>query len=460
MTDSLIPAAERAAATAFLEDHPEIEVLEAMIPDVNAVLRGKWLPRSGFGKVFRDGLSLPCSALALDVWGQDVSASGLVFETGDADGICLPVADSLKLVPWLERPTAQVLLTMRERDGSPFFGDPRQVLFRVLERFRALRLTPVVALELEFYLIDRRRDAAGRPQPPPSPATGRRLAQNQLYSIDELEDFNALLGDIAHACAIQDIPVEASVTENAPGQLEINLHHVADAVAAADHAVLMKRAIKGVARRHRLEATFMAKPYGGESGSGMHAHISLLDQQGSNVFDAWRPDGGRRLRQAVAGMLETLNDAMGIFAPHANSYRRFQSRSHAPLTPSWGFDNRTAALRIPADQGPAARIEHRVAGADANPYLVLAALLGGVHRGIIEQLEPPAPITGDAYQAGIPGLPESWIVALRLFAKSAFIDAYLGDRYRRLFAACKRQELEVLAGQITDREYEAYLRVI
>ena len=321
-------------ARPFLEAHPDVEVIEAFIVDANGQLRGKWVPLETAKKVFTGELRLPRSAFAVDIWGTDVVEAGLAVDSGDSDGVCVPARSSLAMIPWLERPTAQLLMSMVNADGSPFFGDPRQVLAKVLARFSEHGWTPVVASELEFYFVDPKAED-GRPLPPISPATGRRLSAPQCYSVAEMQEFEGVLADLGRTCLAQGIPADTTISEYGPGQYEINLNHVADGLLAADHAVLMKRAVKGVARRHGLEATFMAKPYGNYSGNGLHVHFSVLDEAGANIFAGTDASGSPALRHAMGGLLATMADAMAIFAANANSYRRFQAGSHAPTTASW-----------------------------------------------------------------------------------------------------------------------------
>ncbi|TCO83475.1 glutamate--putrescine ligase [Plasticicumulans lactativorans] len=453
-------AAMRDEAHAFLSRHPDIEVFELLIPDTNGVPRGKWVPRNALAKVADGGIRLPSSMFALDIWGNDVLDSGLVFETGDRDALCLPVAGSLKEVPWLKRRTAQLLMSMYEPDGQPFFGDPRHILGRMVDLYRAMGLTPVTAIELEFYLLDREPGADGRPQPPLSPMTGRRQFTTQVYGIDELHEFEDFFDGISRAATLQDLPVDTTVAEQAPNQYEINLRHVADPVAAADHAMLLKRVIKGVAQAQGINATFMAKPYGDLAGNGMHVHFSLIDEHDHNVFDDGSAQGSALLRHAVAGLAATMGEAMPLFAPNINSYRRFQSGSHAPSNPSWGYDNRSTSLRIPSGERHAMRIEHRLSGADANPYLALAALLAGAYHGIVNQLEPDAPTIGNAHEQHAPTLHDNLADALIDFEESDFVAQYFGDAYRRLYAACKWQELATFGTQVTPLEYDSYLRTV
>ena len=446
-------------AQPFLETHRDVEVIEAFVTDANGQLRGKWVPRSAAEKVFKGEFRLPRSSFAVDIWGNDVLEAGLAVDTGDSDGVCVPAPASLAPVPWLERPTAQLLMSMNNADGSPFFGDPRQVLTKVASRFAEKGWTPVVASELEFYLVDAKGDGT-RPSPPVSPVTGRRLGAPQVYSVAEMQEFEAVLAALARTCQAQGIPVDTTISENGPGQYEINLNHGPDALLAADHAVLMKRAVKAVARQHGLEATFMAKPYGDRAGNGLHIHFSVLDESGANIFAGADATGSPALRHAIGGLLASLADGTAIFAPNANSYRRFQAGSHAPTTASWGFDNRSSAVRVPDSAIPATRIEHRVAGADAHPHLVIAAILAGAFHGLTEQIDPGAPIEGNAYDAGLASIPTTWDAALTAFETSDLIAEQLGADYRQLYSACKRQEKDGIDRIVSDVEYDAYLRTV
>lgn len=441
----------------FFDQHPEAEMLEVFVVDVNGVLVGKKIPASGAGKLFSDGLRMPRSIFAMDIFGQDVLAAGLVSETGDNDGVCVAVPDTLHMVPWLEN-TAQVLLTMQEADGKPFFGDPRNVLKRVLDMYKRKGLTPVVAVELEFYMLDGERDEKGRPQPPLNPRTGSRSEQPLTLSLSEMQDYDGVLDDIRTTCQLQGIPADGAISENGPGQYEINIFHVPDAMAAADYAVLLKRVVRGVARNHKMDATFMAKPYGDASGSGLHVHFSVMDKHGANIFAGKSKKGSPELRFAVGGLLETMEDCTAIFAPNYNSYRRFAVGSHAPTTVTWGYDNRSSAIRIPDSDLKNTRIEHRVPGADANPHLMIAAMLAGALFGLDEEIDPGKPFVGDVYKSRAERLPFRWDTALAQFEESVFIEKFFGSKYRKLYLACKRQEKAQLEAQVSSLEYDAYLR--
>jgi glutamine synthetase len=452
--------APRDPAAAFRAAHPEIAAVDMLLCDMHGMLRGKRLAAGSLSKLFSGGVMMPGSTFALDVTGANVDATGTGMADGDPDYVCRPVAGTLVTVPWAARPAAQVLASMYHHDGRPFHLDPRHVLGRVAARFEELGLRPVVALELEFYLLDRERDAAGRPQPPVSPATGRRATDTQVFAIDDLEDASPVLDDIAQACAAQSIPASVALAEYAPAQYEINLKHRPDPVAAGDHAVLLKRAVKGVARRHGLEATFMAKPFAELSANGLHIHVSLLDRDGRNAFDDAKDGGEERLRHAIGGLRATMAEAMAIFAPNANSYRRYRPGTYAPLAPTWGYDNRTVALRVPAARGAASRIEHRTAGADANPYLAAAAVLAGIHHGLARGLDPGPPTTGNAYEQHAASLPSHWLDALRAFDRAGVLAEYLGADYCRVYLACKWRELEMFNARVTPTEYDWYLRAL
>lgn len=433
---------------------------DLFITDLNGNLRGKRIPASGLKSVMTQGVKLPQSVIGFDHWGDDVLDNGLVFETGDSDGICLPVHDKPIPVPWAESERDQVLAMMYNPDGSAFYPDPRQVLTRIVERFKALGYTPVVATELEFYLLDGESEAKRCPSPPViTEGNGVRLSKTDCYSIEEMDGLESFFAEVREACKTQGIPADTIISELGPGQFEINMKHTDDAVQAADHAIMFKRLIKGVARQHDFGASFMAKPYADKSGNGFHVHFSLLDQQGNNAFNNQTDEGSPLLKQAVAGLLNHMADSMLVFAPHLNSYRRFQNGAHAPTFASWGYENRTVAVRIPESEPLARRIEHRVSGADANPYLVLAAVLGAALHGIEKKMSPPAPIEGDAYAMSerFEHLPNRWELATEAFRDSSFMQAYLGEEFVRVFSAAKEQEQDKIYGRISNVEYEAYL---
>lgn len=443
--------------TAWLADRPEIETIFACICDLNGVMRGKRVPVDQLGKITSGALRMPLSLLGMDIWGEDIEGNELVWDTGDADGLCDFTGRPLSPVDWTSRPAAFAQLWMRQEDGTPFMGDPRRALAAVVDRYKALGLTPVVATELEFYVVD---PSEAVPQPPRSPVTGKRLDSDGALSLDELQHFDAFLNEVYDACASQGIPADAAISENGAGQFEINLLHVDDPLEAADDAVLFKRLVRGIARKHGFAATFMAKPYGERAGSGMHVHFSLIDATGRNVFDDGGEKGTEILRHAIAGLMRTMQENALVFAPHENSFRRLLPGAHAPSALAWGYENRTAAIRIPGGSPKARRIEHRVAGADANPYLVLASILGGALLGIENQWQPPAPIVGDAYSLDLETLPPDWASAIDAFAKGPLIEEIYSKRLRRMFVQCKLQELRRFTRHVTEFEYHSYLEAV
>ena len=432
---------------------------DCLLADLNGVLRGKRIDAAAIAKVRERGLNLPISVFGSDITGKTVEQTRLGYLSGDKDGVCRPVDADPVPVPWAATPTVQMLLSMYLLDGSPFWGDPRHALARVIGRFDELGLRPVVALETEFYLIDPKLDEHGRPALVCNPVTGRTQRETQVYSIQEIDDFAPIFDAIAAAAAAQGLPADAAIAEYAPGQFEVNLRHVDNPLLACDQLVLLRRLIRGVARQHGLDATFMAKPFAGLAGSGVHAHVSLVDANNANVC-AGDGDFGESplLRHCVAGLLETMTECTLLFAPHANSYRRLQPGSFAPTAIAWGVNNRTAAIRIPAGRGSAMRLEHRLGGADANPYFLLAAVLAGMHRGITQALHAPAPIEDNAYGQDLTAIRSDWYGAIANYRRSGLLADYLGPQMHKLFGTVKQAEFDQFHAQIQPLEYQWYLR--
>lgn len=444
----------------FLAQHPGLRFIDLLLHDLNGVDRGKRIDLASARSTFANGLLLPGSMFALDVPGHTIEATGLGFDEGDADRPCLPIVGTLVEVPWLDHGVAQAQVTMHERDGRPFACDPRHLLARVLQRFEPLGLKPVVAIELEFYLIDSALDARGLPQPPPSPRTGRREHRTQINSMIDLDAYSQVLADIDAACRAQQVPSTTALAEYGPGQFEVNLAHCADALRCCDEAARFKRIVKCVARQHGMDATFLPKPYSDMAGSGLHVHVSLQDAAGRNVFADGHPHGSPAMRHAAAGLLATMAEGMALFAPLANSWRRFRPEAYVPLTADWSVNNRGAALRVPVSDAANRRLEHRVAGADANPYLVMSWILGGLLKGLEEQREPPPPLQGNAYAGTLPLgelLPRHWVTALDVFERSQFARELLGTELHRLYGMVKRQEMEDFNAQVTAQEFALYL---
>jgi len=439
----------------FLTANPDIEIFEAFIPDINGHLRGKWLPRSKIENAINGSLKLPITTLGYDVWGKDVGS--WVVENGDADGILEADLRTMAAVPWLDRPTGQVLLFMNEINGEACNIDPRSILKNLMARFKKLGLTPVLASEMEFHLFENGNDELGRPQHSQTNSSNRATICGNTHSIQVMQENSELMYAIIDACAIQKLPIDTLIKEAARSQYEINLYHQPDALLAADQGILLQRTIKGVAKKLGYRASFMAKPYGDIEGNGMHMHCSLIDDDGNNAFNNDTDLGNNLLRQAIAGCLDTMEDCMLLFAPHLNSYRRFQPGNHCPTAATWGYENRTVSVRVPTDNHKAMRLEHRVAGADANPHLVACAILAGMLHGIENKLEAPEPLSGDTFSESEESLPNQWPDALKVFKESNFISEYFGSKFQHIFSEAKLQEIDEFNRQVTIQEYDAYL---
>lgn len=434
---------------AFLKNYPDTERIDLLFVDMNGVLRGKWLPVDSAPKIFNGSVRLPVSTSALDMWGHDVEGSGLGIVSGDKDGVGRPVASTLAPVPWAARQTAQILMTLDGVDGGPSAFDPRHRLSELLSRFHDLDLTPVLATELEFFLI-RQRDSVGQAPEPVEGAEG-----SHLYDLSQMDAFETVLRDIQDACAMQGLPADAVIAESGVGQYEINFQHQADALTAADTAVLFRRLVRGVAQKHGYDATFMAKPYGADAGSGMHVHTSILGSDGMNIFEG-DGEASQTLRHAIGGLLASMAELQLVFAPNANSYRRFSREGFAPTQANWGYDHRAAAVRVPEASGPASRFEHRLSGADVNPYLAIAAILGGALKGIEDKIDPGASMDDDL-GSSFGDLGWDWQTAVYRFQRSDLAVDIFGADFARVYGLVKQDEISQLNRMVSDVEFRTYL---
>jgi len=445
-------------ARAFLTAHRAVRYVDLYVIDLAGTARGKRITAEKLVDACRDGVYLPLSIFASDVLGNPVESTGLGIRSGDKDYLCRPRARSLVAAPW-DKSLALCELAMLEQSGAPVFADPRHVLENVVARLAAMSLTPALAFEMEFFVFRDPAHAADDAAAPLAPPRGIRSRgihhQSQVYGLAELDDFAPFLDAVRQAAAVLEVPVESITSEYGPGQLEINVQYRADAVRAAVDALLLKRTIRTLAPDHGLIATFMAKPREDLSGNGMHVHMSLRDRNGANVFDG-EPTPNAALAHAIAGLLATRADFMIAFAPHANSYRRFQSYSYAPIRDDWGLNNRSVAVRIPTARGPATRFEHRIASADANPYLLAAAILAGVHHGLTEQRLPPPATAGDSY-SGAPVRAPSWETAIDAFAASAVATRYFSRPFVDLLIGVKRHEWLAYHRPVPEQDYRWYL---
>ncbi|GLQ29539.1 glutamine synthetase family protein [Litoribrevibacter albus] len=441
----------------FLLKHPEVETIELLVADLNGVIRGKRIERSLLKKVYKKGFYLPGSVMALDATGTTVEESGLGMDVGDCDRLCFPIPGTLSIVPWHDGDRAQALCTMYETDGTPFFADPRQVLVNAVKRFEALGYTPGIALELEFYLIDPQTNERGQIQPPLIPGTDRRMSSKQVYSVDDLDDYDFFIRDVITTAQAQNIPADTVIAEYAPGQFEVNLNYGNDILAAADQAVLLKRVISSVAKKYGMQASFMAKPYIDESGNGLHIHLSLMDSEGMNVFAADDPTTNHLLKSAVAGLLDMADSTQALLCPNVNSYRRLAPEAFAPTSKTWGVDNRTVAIRIPSGGKESTRIEHRISGADANPYLAVTTLLAGVVEGITQDMSAPEVVTGNAYEQDHSHIADNQRDALRAMTADPRVLDWFGADFIEMYGKCKWSEVQLFERQVTAMEYELLL---
>jgi glutamine synthetase len=448
----------------FLARHPDVEAVQLFITDPSGVPRGKTASVEELSRLYAHGRPVAGSILGLDITGTDVEATGLVWETGDADLICRPVPGTLALAPWLARPTAQVMLTMYQPSGEPAAADPRHALARVVERLRRAGFRAVLAVELEFYVLDERSNE-------PAGSLARGSGRIDAYGLARLEELSGFFDEVYAAARAQGIPAETLMSEYAPGQFEITLRHRDDALRAVDDAVLLKRLLRGVAARHGLQVTFMAKPFVELAGSGMHVHVSLAHEpaaipagdilgaaQPDNLFADSDPAGSPLLRQALGGLKQTMAESLLVFAPNGNSYRRFRSQSYAPVAVNWGINNRSVSLRVPSGPPASRHIEHRICGADANPYLAAAVVLAGVLHGIETAADPGPPVEGNGYlTATRRELPQTWHEAIERADASQFLSDALGEPFKRIFLAIKRQECDRFSAEVTELDRSWYL---
>ncbi|MCY1705172.1 glutamine synthetase family protein [Pannonibacter sp. SL95] len=454
-----------AEVESFLFAHPEIEAFDLVLTDCNGVGRGKIIRRHELLPIYKSGRHLPVSILGLDICGEDVDETGLVWDQGDGDMRAWPVPGSLVALAGTNPPRGEVLLSLYTLDGKPMTSDPRHALAAQVEALAAEGLHPAGAFELEFFLLARERGPDGKVQPAAAVLDGRPASATEVYSVDALIGMEPLFAEIYAAAAKAGIKAETVISEYAPGQYELTLHYRTDVLKAADDLIRLKRIVRLAARRHGIIACFMAKPFGDKAGSGMHFHVSLADGQGRNVFaEASEGAWSERLLHAIGGLRATMADAMLVFAPHANSWRRFSSQSYAPVSTSWGVNNRSVALRVPAGAASARRIEHRPSGVDANPYLVATVVLAGIRHGLRNQIDPGPETTGNGYDtvsstvhSSSAAMPRDWRSAIEAAKASPFLREALGDDLHRTFTAIKSAEYARVARTIPDIDYELYL---
>jgi glutamine synthetase len=426
----------------FFKEHGISEV-EAVIPDMAGVARGKIMPAEKFAE--DEGMRLPESIFLQTVTG-DYPSDERAINPAEIDIVLKGDPNAVHVVPWAAEPTASVIHDSFYSDGSPVSMAPRYVLQKVLRLYEERGWKPVVAPELEFYLVEPNVDA-DYPLKPPMGRSGRPEIGRQSYSIAAVNEFDPLFDDMYAFCEAQGIEIDTLIHEDGAAQMEINLIH-GNALSLADQVFLFKRTAREAALRHKMYATFMAKPMAREPGSAMHIHQSIIDtKNGGNVFSNADGSASPLFFAHIAGLQKYLPAAMSLFAPNVNSYRRIQRHLSAPINTQWGYDNRTAGLRVPVSNPDNRRVENRVGGADANAYLAIAASLGCGYLGMMEGLKPGEPVTGSAYDLPY-SLPRNLEESLRLLRQCQPLNDLLGERFVLAYTAVK------------EAEYETFLRVI
>jgi glutamine synthetase len=435
----------------FLKDHAITEV-EAIIPDMAGVARGKIMPAEKYAE--DEGMRLPESIFLQTVTGE-YPQDDTSIHPSEIDIDLVGDARTIRVVPWAAEPTAQVIHDCYYDDGRPVPMSPRFVLRRVLELYAARGWKPVVAPELEFFLVEPNTDP-DYPLKPPVGRSGRPEVGRQAYSIAAVNEFDPLFDDIYAFCEAQDLDIDTLIHEQGAAQMEINLNH-GEALDLADQAFLFKRTAREAALRHKMYATFMAKPLASEPGSAMHIHQSVVDARtGENVFSDGEGKGSALFEAHIAGLQKYLPAAMSLFAPNVNSYRRITRYNMAPINVQWGLDNRTAGLRVPVSDAQNRRVENRLGGADANSYLAIAASLACGYLGMIEGLKPTEPITGSAYDLPF-ALPLTLADALALLRACKPLVEVFGDRFVAAYGAVKENEYETFSRVISSWEREHLL---
>ncbi len=450
-------------AEEFLAAHPEIEAFDIVLHDANGIGRGKIIRRHELLGLFKSGRHLPISILGLDICGEDVHETGLIWDEGDGDRRAWPIPGTLRPIHKSAPARGEVLMSVYEFDGSPQSSDPRHAMQRQVDALATEGLHPAGAFELEFFLLENERGPDGKMVPARDVLDGRSNRKTDVYSVDQLHGMLPLFNDIYADAAKAGIKAETLISEFAPGQYELTLHYREDVMRAADDLMRLKRMVRYHARQHGVTACFMAKPNEDYAGSGMHFHVSLQDAAGRNVLME-KEEGlySDLILNAIGGLRATMAESMLVFAPHANSWRRFASNSYAPVSPTWGVNNRSVALRIPAGDIKARRIEHRPAGVDANPYLVAATVLAGVRHGLAGKIDPGPETTGNGYAEAVdaPPIPVDWRSAIEAAKGSDFLKNALGEDMHRTFTAIKSAEYARVMRTVSEVDFDLYLHTV
>jgi len=439
----------------WIEQHGITEV-ECLIPDMNGVLRGKVLPASKLLQSERDGtLRLPSSVFSVTVTGEYADADDDDEAYQDPDMALRPDASTLRVAPGFKTPTAYVFADAQHTDGSPWASSPRHVLKAVMGLYRARGWRPVVAPELEFYLTAPNPDP-DLPLTPPAGRSGRAETSPQPYGLEAITEYEDLIEDIYEYSEAAELNLDTMIHESGTAQLEINFLH-GDPVRLSDEVLVFKRIVRQVALKHGVYATFMAKPMENQPGSAMHLHISVVkDADGVNLFADDTGADSPMFRHYIAGLQKYLPQVAPLFAPNVNSFRRMRPSHSAPINVQWGYDNRSCGLRVPISDRNNRRIENRLPGADANPYLAMAAALICGYIGIEEGVDPSAQAIGNAYHHART-LPKTLEEALERFNACEVVRALLGEQFSRAFTCIKEAELEAFQGVISSWERDHLL---
>ncbi len=434
-----------------------ITEVECLVPDLTGVARGKILPRDKFTE--DRGMRLPESIIGLTVtgnWPDDARLTDFIADT-DRDMTLVPDPATVRLVPWAADPTAQVLHDCFFKDGRPVDYAPRTVLKNVLQLYAAQGWAPVVAPEIEFYLVARNNDP-DQPLRPPVWRSGRAETSRQHYSIDAVNDFDPVFEDLYDYCGAMDLDIDTLIHEMGAGQMEINFLH-GDPLELADKVFFFKRALRETALRHDMFATFMAKPMAGEPGSAMHLHQSVVGvKTGRNIFSNDDGTASEAFLHYIGGLQKFVPHVMALFAPYVNSYRRLVSGSAAPTNVEWGHDNRTVGLRVPHANAENRRVENRVIGADANPYVAFAASLACGYIGMLKHVDPLPEMHDNAEKRGSAiALPQSLSESVRMLDDAPDIEHLLGTRFCGIYKAVKLSEFGEFMKVISPWEREHLL---
>ncbi len=449
-------------AKKFLKDNPEIKSFDIVMHDCNGVGRGKIIRRKELLKLYQSGRQFPLSTLGMDITGEDVPDTGLILEQGDGDIKAWPIPSSLKILHKSKPPRGELFMTMSDIKGNKLDIDPRNVLENLIYETKKDGINVYGAFELEFFLVSNDLDQYGKLQPAKS-IIGKRSSKikTDVYSVDHLHGMLPLFDDIYEATNLAGIEAETVISEYAPGQYELTLNFQNSLLKAADDIIRLKRIIRAQARAHGITACFMAKPMENVTGSGMHFHISMYDKNGTNIFAENKNQKlNPNLLHALGGLTKTMGESMLIFAPNSNSWKRLVLGSYAPTSPNWGLDNRSVAFRIPSSSPSNRRIEHRVSGVDANPYLVALTVLSAIRVGIKNKIKPGLQTKGNSYlqkKSNKYKMPTDWNSSIISAKKSSFLKETLGSNLYKSFIAIKEMEYNKVASTVSNLDIDLYL---